>query len=166
MYHIELEKCKRLTPSTSKSVHSFRSYDTSKTRDQNWSRKIIFFLSSFVDVAVLTCCLWSVLAPKRIDRFEFAWSLAFFQFYMIHVKKSKIDQEKAKLWGIKNCSTLSAPHCKEHPPLPLPATWLPLPNTRDYAGLCIRPCYVTVSLDKSRLWETQTQRERDTHTHT
>ena len=31
MYHIELEKCKRLTPSTSKLINSFRSYDTSKT---------------------------------------------------------------------------------------------------------------------------------------
>ena len=31
--------------------------------------KSYFFLSCFVDVAVLTSCLWSVLAPKRIDRF-------------------------------------------------------------------------------------------------
>ena len=37
MYHIELGKCKRLTPSTSKSVDSFRSYDTLKKRDPLWS---------------------------------------------------------------------------------------------------------------------------------
>ena len=30
---------------------------------------------------------------------------------MIHVKKSKIGQEKAKLWGVANRSTLSALHC-------------------------------------------------------
>ena len=34
-----LGKCKRLTPSTSKSVSSFRSYNTLKTRGQNWNRK-------------------------------------------------------------------------------------------------------------------------------
>ena len=37
MYHIELGKCKRLTPSTSKSVNSFRNYDTLKTTGQNWN---------------------------------------------------------------------------------------------------------------------------------
>ena len=30
---------------------------------------------------------------------------------MIHLKKSKIDQEKAKLWGVENRATLPAPHC-------------------------------------------------------
>ena len=31
---------------------------------------------------------------------------------MIHVKKSKIDQEKAKLWGVEERSVFNAPHCK------------------------------------------------------
>ena len=53
MYYIELGKCKRLTPSTSKSVDSFRSYDTLKTGCQNLNRKIRFFLSSFLDGAAL-----------------------------------------------------------------------------------------------------------------
>ena len=65
---------------------------------------------------------------------------------MIHVKKSKINQEIAKLWGSENRSTLSALRCKEHPPLPLPSTLLPLPNTRDYAGLCIRPCSLEMTV--------------------
>ena len=52
-------------------------------------------------IPILTSCLQSVIAPKRIDRFWFAWCqlLAFFKLYMIHVRKSKIDQEKAELWG-------------------------------------------------------------------
>ena len=53
-------------------------------------------------IPILTSYLRSVIAPKRIDRFWCAWcqSLAFFKLYMIHVKKSKIDQEKAELWGV------------------------------------------------------------------
>ena len=53
-------------------------------------------------IPILTSCLQSVIAPKRIDRFWCAWcqSLAFFKLYMIHVKKSKINQEKLELWGV------------------------------------------------------------------
>ena len=40
MYHRVLEKCKRLTSSTSKSVILFRNYETLKTRGQNWNGKI------------------------------------------------------------------------------------------------------------------------------
>ena len=43
MNHIMPTQCKRLTPSTSKSVNSFRSYDTSKIRGQNWNGKIRLF---------------------------------------------------------------------------------------------------------------------------
>jgi hypothetical protein len=158
MYIIELGKCKWLTPSTSKLVDSFRSYDTSKTRGPNWYRKIrfyyyllwmllswqfqlafakyygrgllqqwpghspnlnlienrwrpvpilILFLSHFIlfhfipfhsipielPMPILTTCLQSVIAPKRIDRIWCAWcqSIAFSQLYMIHIKKSKIE---------------------------------------------------------------------------
>ena len=159
MYHIELEKCKQLTPSTSKLVNSFRSYNTLKTRDQNRNRKIRLFYHLFwmllswefqlafskpygqgllhqwpghspnlnliencwrpvpililfhphfisfhfipfhsipmpLPILIQTTCLWSVTAPKRIDRLWCDWpqSLAFFKLYMIHVKISKIDQ--------------------------------------------------------------------------
>ena len=30
---------------------------------------------------------------------------------MIHVKKQKIDQEKAKLWGVEECPYDNALHC-------------------------------------------------------
>ena len=62
---------------------------------------------------ILATCLKSVIAPKRIDRFLCDWwhSLAFLKLYMIHVKKIKIDQEKAKLWSVEHRPTLSAPHC-------------------------------------------------------
>ena len=43
MYHIELEKCKRLPPTTSKSDNSFGSYDASKTSSQN----LLFFKLRF-----------------------------------------------------------------------------------------------------------------------
>ena len=45
-------------------------------------------------ILIQTTCLWSVTAPKQIDRFWCDWpqSLAFFKLYMIHVKISKIDQ--------------------------------------------------------------------------
>ena len=51
---------------------------------------------------ILTSYIQSVIAPKQIDRFWCAWCqlLAFFKLYMIHFKKSKIDQEKAELWGV------------------------------------------------------------------
>ena len=54
-------------------------------------------------ILILTPCLWSVIASKRVDRFLCGWrqSLAFSKHYMIHVKKSKIDWEKAKLWGLE-----------------------------------------------------------------
>ena len=68
-------------------------------------------------IPILTSCLQSVIAPKRIERFWRAWCqlLASFKLYMIHVKKSKIDQEKAKIWGVENRPTLSAPHCIGNP---------------------------------------------------
>ena len=49
---------------------------------------------------ISTTCLWSIIAPKRIDWFLCDWwhLLAFLKLYMIHVNRSKIDQEKAKLW--------------------------------------------------------------------
>ena len=64
-------------------------------------------------IPILITCLWSVLAPKQIDRFWCAWCqlLAFFKLYMIHVKKLKIDHEKAKLCGVEDCSIFRAPHC-------------------------------------------------------
>ena len=54
-------------------------------------------------IPILTTCLQSVIASKRINQFWCAWcqSLAFSKLYMIHIKKSKIDQERAKLWGIE-----------------------------------------------------------------
>ena len=53
---------------------------------------------------VLATYLKSVIAPKLLDRFLCGWkhSLAFLKLYMIHVKHSKIDQEKAKLWGVED----------------------------------------------------------------
>ena len=46
MYHIELGKCKQLTPSTLKSIILFRSYDSSKTRKHDapviWRKCICF----------------------------------------------------------------------------------------------------------------------------
>ena len=50
---------------------------------------------------ILATCLKSVLAPKGVDRFLSGWwhLLAFLKLYMVHVKKSKIDQENAELWG-------------------------------------------------------------------
>ena len=52
--------------------------------------------------SILASSLRSVIAPKQNDRFLWGWwhSLAFLKLYMIHVKKSKIDQEKAELWGV------------------------------------------------------------------
>ena len=57
MYHIELEKCKQLTPSTSKSINSFRRYDTLKIRGQNWNGKIILFYKNqtFLGQTVNVC---------------------------------------------------------------------------------------------------------------
>ena len=51
--------------------------------------------------SILASCLRSVIAPKRVDWFLCSWwySLAFLMLFMIHVKKSKIDEEKTKLWG-------------------------------------------------------------------
>ena len=48
---------------------------------------------------ILATCLKSVLTPKRFDQFLPGWwhSLAFLKLYMIHVKISKIDQERAEL---------------------------------------------------------------------
>ena len=69
----------------------------------------------------LTLLFCSVIALKRIDRFWCAWcqSLAFFKLYMIHVKKSKIDQEKAELW-VLGVSRLQMPDF----PTPILATCL------------------------------------------
>ena len=60
--------------------------------------------------SILASCLRSVIAPKQVDRFLCGWwhSLAFLKLYMIHVKKLKIDQEKAKLWGEIELCFLSA----------------------------------------------------------
>ena len=71
-----------------------------------WKRTVFFvchFKMSDFSIQILTSCLWSVIAPKRIDRFWCAWyqSLAFLKLYMIHVKQSKIIQEKVKLWGVR-----------------------------------------------------------------
>ena len=51
--------------------------------------------------SILASSLRSVIAPKQNDRFLWGWwhSLAFLKLYMIHVKKSKINQEKSELWG-------------------------------------------------------------------
>ena len=60
------------------------------------------------------CCLWSVIAPKLIDQFWCAWcqSLAFFQLYMIHLKKIKNRSRKSQVMGVlENRSTISEPHC-------------------------------------------------------
>jgi hypothetical protein len=53
------------------------------------------------------------MAPKQVDQFLCGWcqSLAFFKLYMIHVKKQKIDQDKAKSWGVEECPYNNAPHC-------------------------------------------------------
>ena len=98
-------------------LHQWPGHSPNLKLIENWRRPIpilILFHSYFnafhsipfhshftASIQIWPCCLWSVLAPKRIDRFWFAWcqSLAFFKLYMIHVKKSKIDQETAKLWG-------------------------------------------------------------------
>ena len=60
MYHIKLEKCKQLTPSTSKLVNLFRSYDTSKTRGQNWNGKIrLFVIFPVMAISAYLCqALW------------------------------------------------------------------------------------------------------------
>ena len=59
---------------------------------------------------ISTTCLRSVIAPKRIDWFLCDWwhLLAFLKLYMIHVNRSKIDQEKAKLWGERELCFLCA----------------------------------------------------------
>ena len=43
-------------------------------------------------IPILTTCLWSVIAPKGVDRYSCDWcqSLAFSQHSLIHVKKFKI----------------------------------------------------------------------------
>ena len=48
---------------------------------------------------ILATCPKSVMVPKRVDQFLCSWehSLVFLKLYVIHVKKSKIGQEKAKL---------------------------------------------------------------------
>ena len=45
---------------------------------------------------ILATCLKSVISPKRVDQFLCGWwqLLEFFKPYMIHVKKSKIKDEK------------------------------------------------------------------------
>ena len=60
---------------------------------------------------MLATCLISVIAPKRVDQFLCSWwqSLAFLRLYMIHIKKSKIEQEKAKLWGKRELRFFALP---------------------------------------------------------
>ena len=59
---------------------------------------------------ILATCPRSVIAPKQVDRFLCGWwhLLALLKLYMIHVKKSKIDQEKAELWGEREMRFLCA----------------------------------------------------------
>ena len=70
-----------------------------------WGKRELFFVrrlkKSDFPIPILTSYIRSVIAPKRISRYWFAWcqSLAFFKLYKIHVKKLKIDQETTKLWG-------------------------------------------------------------------
>ena len=70
-----------------------------------WKRTAYFvrrLKKSYFPIPILTSCLQSVIGPKWMDRFWCAWcqSLAFFKLYMIHVKKSKINQEKVELWAV------------------------------------------------------------------
>ena len=84
-------------------------YDLSCQKFKNWSRKsrvmgskrTAFFVRRLkkldFPIPILTNCLQSVIAPKRINRFWGAWcqSLAFSKLYIIHIKKSKIEKEIA-----------------------------------------------------------------------
>ena len=60
---------------------------------------------------ILATCLRSVIAPKRVDRFLCGWRhlLALLKLNMIHVKKLKIVQEKAKLWGKRELRFFALP---------------------------------------------------------
>ena len=87
--------------------------DQKKSRVMGWNRNAFFVCrlkKSAFPTPILATCLKSVIAPKRVDRFLCGWwhSLEFLKFYMIHVKKSKIDQEKAKLWGKREMRFLCA----------------------------------------------------------
>ena len=72
---------------------------------------------------MLATCLISVIAPKRVDRFVCGWwhLLAFLKLYMIHIKKSKIEQEKAELWGKRELQFF-APLKKSDLPIPILST--------------------------------------------
>ena len=71
-----------------------------------WKKRIAFFVRRLKKfdflIPILTSHLRSVIASKRINQFLRVWCqlLAFSKLYMIHVKKSKIDQEKNELWGV------------------------------------------------------------------
>ena len=85
-----------------------------KSQVMGWKRTAFFvrrLKKCYFSIPILTTCLQSVIAPKRIDRFWCAWcqSLAFSKLYMIHNKKSKIEQEIAELWGSRRDLTLSCP---------------------------------------------------------
>ena len=70
---------------------------------------------------ILATFLKIVLAPKWVDQILSGWwhLLAFLKFYMIHVKKSKIDQEKAELWGEREMRFLCAASRSLHCPCPI-----------------------------------------------
>ena len=59
---------------------------------------------------ILATFLNSVQTPKWVDRFLSGWwhLLAFLKLYMIRIKKSKIGQEKAELWGKRGMRFLFA----------------------------------------------------------
>lgn len=61
--------------------------------------------------SILASSLRGVIAPKQNDRFLWGWwhSLAFLKLYMIFVKKSKIDQEKAELWSERELRFFAPP---------------------------------------------------------
>ena len=70
---------------------------------------------------ILATCLKIVLASKRVDRILSGWwhLLAFFKLYMKHFQKSKIDQEKADLWGEREIRFLCAASRGLHCPCPI-----------------------------------------------
>ena len=70
---------------------------------------------------ILVTCLISVIAPKWNDRVCCGWwhSLAFLKLYMIRIKKSKIGQEKAELWGKREMRFLCAASRSLHSHCPI-----------------------------------------------
>ena len=115
-------------------LHQWPGHSPNLNLFENWWRSIPFLIQFYsyfdafhsipfqsshftVSFQFWPCCLWSVITPKQIDRFWHSWcqSLAFFKLFRIHVQKQKIDQEKAKLWGVEDRCVFCAPHCKKLP---------------------------------------------------